>query len=126
PRFSARAKPVGPTDSRAQVLNAQALHPGSRHLQPRIFKMKPLADSHALGKMAGSRLGSSVLAQESHIVMTVVRAALGLFVACGGGPRGRQGQQAVPMDPLYAGGERLSGLLQAEDLPFLPTKRPSG
>src|SRR3954465_9028863 len=97
PVFGIRTEPVSPANAGAKIANAEAVHPLDCGIQPRIFVVKPLAESHSCRELVRGRLGSAVFAQQAHIVMTVVRATFRLAVPSSRGPSGGKIKKAVPV-----------------------------
>src|SRR5690606_9606712 len=97
--------------------HAQPLQPGDRVVEPVIFEVEPLTDAE-LGRVAVEvlkrELRRAILAQQTHVEMTVIARALGLFVPRRRGPRGRQVEQAVPVDARDAADEQFGSASETE------------
>ena len=69
------------------------------------------------------QLGCSIFPENPHIVMTIIRASLGLFVPCSRRPGCRQVIEAVPVHTIYNRQEQFRRTLDSEQLYFLGSER---
>src|SRR5262249_16375656 len=76
PGLSVRTEPICPAYPGAQIFNTQAPEPVRSHFQPRIFKVKPLTDSHPCRETFRRKFGSAIFTQQAHVVVPVIGAAL--------------------------------------------------
>src|SRR4051812_37747858 len=87
--------------------------------------MKPLADPERRRmprKMRGRNFRCSVLTQQPHVEMAVIRRTLRLLVPRGGRPGARQVVKAVPMDAWRPTDQQFGGAIEAPGLNLLGAK----
>src|ERR671912_443944 len=87
---------VGPAEARAQVRNAEILHPAHSAVEPGIVEMEPLHDAHLRRvptEVIERELGRSVFPDEAHVEVAVVRGAFRFAVARRRSPFTRQVEQ---------------------------------
>src|SRR5215211_6266603 len=98
------------------------MHPIHRLIEPVIFEMKPLADSEIPSipsERLSRRLGRTVLAQEPHVKMPVVRRTLRLAMPRRRRPCFGKIVKTIPVDALGFPDQEFGGSLQAPVLHFL-------
>src|SRR5579883_1362414 len=122
PLDRSRTQAVGPTQSGAQMPDAELAQPAHGLIQAMVLEMKPLtyAEVGRVVREAVRRgLRRAVLAQQSHVEVPVVGGSFRLAMARGGRPGARQIVEAVPVDALGSAAQQLRGALEAEFLHFV-------
>src|SRR5512146_190704 len=90
-----------------------------------VFEMEPLADSETGNKMISSRFRRPVFAEQTHVIVPVIRAAFGFLVTCGCGPRFWQVEKTVPVSAFHQRQQQLNSALKAEYLHLFGAERGS-
>src|SRR5215213_4226701 len=87
-----------------------------------ILEVEPLADAESRSELAKNierQFGRTVLAQDPHVEMPVIRRAFRLLVACRRRPGAGQVVEAVPVNPWAATAQQFRRAFQAPGLNFL-------